>query len=96
MRPLFLIFLLTVVFNIACVEDFNLEIDDNDLKIVVDGLITNEPGPYFVRLIYSSDAIRQYPEGVQYDDEQPVMNAQVIMSDDYGQIDTLKPIDINP
>ena len=96
MRLILFFTLFMAVFNIACVEDFDLNINNDDLKIVIDGLITNESGPYFVRLIYSSNAINEYPDGVLYDDEKPVMNAQVVISDDCGQIDTLMPIDINP
>ena len=37
-----------------CITEFDPRLTDQNPKLVVDGLITNQPGPYSVRLSYSS------------------------------------------
>ncbi|HEU5290229.1 MAG TPA: DUF4249 family protein, partial [Cyclobacteriaceae bacterium] len=39
----------------ACVDPLQLDLSSASARIVVDGMITNEPGPYRVKLIYSSN-----------------------------------------
>ncbi len=87
---LFLILLISVL---GCVEDFDLKLQSAEPRLVVDGLITNQAGPYYIRLTKST------PGGLtsisnnfynQTDNAEPVKNATVIISDDFGQQDTLK------
>lgn len=97
MRNLSLMVLFISIIHWSCLEDFDLQFNqENDARMVVDGLITNEPGPYFVRLTYSSNTLnKEYNESEIWDHEKPVLDALVILSDDYGQVDTLLPIDTN-
>ena len=69
-------------------------------RLVVEGLVSNQSGPYYVRLTKST------PGGLApvvgsvnslIDNAEPVDNATVIISDDFDQVDTLKyyQVDIN-
>lgn len=39
---------------ITCITRYDPEIKDNTLKLVVDGVITDQPGPHRIRLLYSA------------------------------------------
>ena len=77
----------------GCVEDFDFKLKEAEPHLVVEGLVTNQTGPYYVRLTKST------PRGVtsfnnnssnQTDNAEPIEDATVIISDDYNQIDTLR------
>jgi len=65
----------------ACIETYNPKIDDYLDLPVVEGTITNEPGPYYVRL---SRSIALENMGLT-----PIRHAQVIISDDAGHEERL-------
>ncbi|MER2996018.1 DUF4249 domain-containing protein [Pontibacter populi] len=75
--------MLALVVN-SCIDPLELEIDDRTWKLVVDGMITNEPGPYTVRLSRS----KRYSS---YTDSWNAVEtgARVIVSDDKGNEETL-------
>jgi len=95
----FVLFLFTSIFLVAgCVEDFDFKLKEAEPRLVVEGLITNQTGPYYVRLTKST------PGGVTSntnssfpltDKAIPIKNATVIISDDFNQIDTLKPYQVD-
>src|SRR6267142_1779340 len=67
----------------ACIEPFNVKIAGNQQTIVVDGLITDQPGPYTV-LLYKAlplDNEFHYPDWV--------MGASISIHDDLGNSETL-------
>ncbi len=66
---------------IACEEDFNPELDDFDAVLVVDGSITDMPGPYTIKLSLSS--------GIFEDDQQVVEDAIVEIIEEGGVRETL-------
>lgn len=72
------------LFN-SCVDPLDLKIDAQDRQLVVDGMITNEPGPYSVRLSRS----KPY---TSYTDSWSTVEtgAQVVISDDKGNQETLQ------
>lgn len=73
----FIISLLIVVIALqSCREEYYVKIDKYENILVVDGTITNQPGPYEVRLSLSSPTNR--PELTPY------MGAQVTVMDDSG------------
>ncbi len=88
---------LFMFFLSGCVEEFDLDLDQAEPRLVVEGLITNQPGPYYIRLTESHTGglikTDHSPTGV--DSAKAVMNAQIIIYDDAGQIDTLVPIDVD-
>lgn len=65
----------------TCVEPFNPEIDDYDNLLVVDGLISNKPGPYTIKLSKTSS--------LDFPDFLYETGAQVIISDDQGNSEIL-------
>ncbi len=85
--PLFF-FLLTIGF-LSCTEDYQLRTMKNARILVVDGCITNEAGPYRIRLYeYLSDLSSDTLRATQI----PVTNARVVITDNLGNRDELKPI----
>lgn len=72
----FLIFVFVLLVSSACKEPYWPEMNIAENILVVDGSITNEPGPYTVRLSFSSniDSARFIP----------VSNCRVFITDDLG------------
>ncbi|PQJ68797.1 hypothetical protein BTO14_12165 [Polaribacter butkevichii] len=78
----------------SCVEEIDLNLDKETPKLVIEGLVESTDGPHFVRLTESNAGIlstysEMYPNLITLN---PVLDALVILSDDFGQIDTLKAI----
>jgi len=77
----FSVFLLAILL-LQCVTKFDPEITENTPKLVVDGLITNQPGPYQIKLQYS------YPYTNQTS-VRSVSGATVEIADDKGNKEKL-------
>ncbi len=75
----------------GCVEEFDLDFEEKEPRLVVDALITNQPGPYYVRLTQSRNGHFYNEEFDYYDTAEPVKNATVVISDNHGVTDTLVP-----
>ena len=87
------IILLIIAFSIsACVEDYDLGFNNDDYSVVINGLITNEDGPYYIRLTKSSPDFT-FSESKYFfiDGAEPIKNALIIISDNTGTVDTLIP-----
>jgi hypothetical protein len=71
------------VFLLGCDKEITLPLDENQSKLVIDAVVTDEMGPYYVKLTKSVavSAASKFPE---------VSNALVIMKDNFGLSDTLK------
>lgn len=68
----------------ACLDRINVGVAGTDRVPVVDGMITNEPGPYTVKLFWSSnvgDILAHAP---------PMTDAKVTIFDDLGESETLQ------
>jgi len=82
----YLIFLLAII---ACTEDFNLDIENENYNIVIEGWITDSEGPY--RIIVSKTTTKNvnnnYLLGI--DKYELIKDAVVIISDNNGIVDTL-------
>ena len=82
---------------VSCIKEFDLKLSNSEKLLVVDGLITNGNGPYFVRLTRSSNNLNtKYILPTNWDFEnsfkdsaEVVTNATVIISDNLGNCDTL-------
>lgn len=74
------LFLLT-----ACQKEIDLDLEDQSGSIVIEGNITNQPGPHFVKITRSVavNQNNQYPA---------VAGANVVISDNTGQAETLQYI----
>jgi hypothetical protein len=66
------------LFSDACIEKLELPLNDSELRIVVDGLVTDQPGPYTVNIFRTS------PLQDKYTAPFPVNDAVAIISDDLG------------
>lgn len=84
MRKIFLILLVALI-TVSCEKVIDLKLKDTESRLVVEGNITDEPGPYFVKLSKSVP----FNESSNYPS---VTNAQVIITDNTGQADSLTHI----
>lgn len=69
-------------FTASCTREIDIDLNDSSLQIVIEGNISDAPGPYAVKLsktVNFSDA-NAYP---------PVTEALVVISDNAGIVDTL-------
>ena len=86
--------IIACIIQFACSEEINLELNQVEKKIVIQALITDQPGPYFVRLTKTTNTL-QVPynpmAGDHTDNAEIIAGATVIISDDTGNIDTLIP-----
>ena len=75
---------LSLLFN-RCVEPFIPDLDEGDTRklLVVEGLITDQPGPFSVRLTYS---VPVYDKWNILADYMPVEGAEIRIIDDTGNI----------
>ena len=94
MRKLFVLSLFVMLFS-GCIEEYDLYRDDNVPRLVVEGLITNKPGPYYLRITESQTGSFKEPDYGYTDAAIAVKDAQIIISDNINQIDTLSPVVIN-
>jgi hypothetical protein len=82
------------LFLCSCTEEFNLELNKTPKRLVVDGVITDTPGPYYVRLTWSNNSMQVTNDTINgqfYYRAEPATGAVVVLKDDHGNIDTLKP-----
>lgn len=78
-----LFIILSFFLIISCEKEIDLYLEDQSGNIVIEGNITNQPGPYFVRITKSVafTQANEYP---------PIEDAEVMLSDDLGQTEILK------
>jgi hypothetical protein len=72
----------TALFLSSCEQVLNVDLNQANPNIVIEGLITDHPGPYIVKITMTADYYKNQPPPA-------VSNATVIMSDNIGNIDTL-------
>jgi len=77
----FLLFLFLIVVS-SCVDEYWPEMEKYENLLVVDGMITNEPGPYTITLSRSSN--------VNNPDFEPITGCQIIVIDDLGNNEEFK------
>ncbi|MBX2964534.1 MAG: DUF4249 domain-containing protein [Cyclobacteriaceae bacterium] len=80
------LFWILVIFS-ACVDPLQIPIPDEDKRIVVDGMITNTPGPYQVKLFYTNKISTSRLQPFE-----PVTGALVAIKNDAGQTYVLTEI----
>ena len=82
LKPLILI-IASVCFVHSCIDPVDFSKGDDSKSLVVDGLITNAPGPYVVKLERTSDY------NITSEHTEEVQGAVVFLSDDVGNSETL-------
>jgi len=76
------IYILLLIFLISCEEKYWPELDNKyEGLLVVEGMITNRPGPYTIKLSLSTT--------VQFSTHIPLSGYELIITDDSGQEETL-------
>lgn len=77
-----IILIIAVVFLASCDKEIQLPLDPNASLLVIDGSITDQAGPYFIKITRSIDvgSTQNYPV---------VDNATVLVYDNQGMRDTL-------
>ncbi len=82
MRNIFLI-ILSIFLVTSCEKEIDLDLKDQSGQIVIEGNVTDQTGPYFVKITKSV----AFTEANQYP---AIENAQVVLSDNTGQTETLQ------
>lgn len=92
----FLLICLTCLCS-SCVEEIDASLLADQPKVVINGLVTDQPGPYYVRLHYSRGDLTLpplnnsgQPSTPQLDKFEAINDALVILTDNMGNIDTLE------
>ena len=94
MKKIIILTVLTITIS-SCIEKFDLQIENAEPRLVVDGLITNRPGPYYLQLTWSKVGDISIPINNSTEDVNTVNSAIVVVSDNTGQIDTLEYIEFD-
>jgi hypothetical protein len=81
----------------GCVEEYDFYRDEVAPRLVVEGLITNKPGPYYIRLTEGQIGSFSTPGTSIVGDDAAIAikGAQIIITDDINQIDTLIPVNVD-
>lgn len=75
----------------SCVEQIDSSLLTRPRKVVIDGLVTDQQGPYYVKVSYSLDANNPgYPNHSTPEISKPINDAVVILADNIGHVDTLE------
>jgi len=69
----------------ACIDEYFPDVDKYENLLVVDGMITNEPGPYTINLSFSNN--------LQSDSLIPYSDCRMTISDDLGNFETLNEVE---
>src|SRR5665648_139811 len=96
MKNVILIISLIQILLLGCIEDFDLNPENAEPRLVVEGLVSNNPEPYLIRLTESHTGKFVEPDFHNIDNATGVLNALIIISDNVNQVDTLKPMEFNP
>ncbi|WP_407648342.1 DUF4249 family protein [Chryseobacterium formosus] len=81
MKNIFLI-ILSLFLVTSCEKEIDLDLEDQSGQIVIEGNVTDQAGPYYVKITKSVafTQANQYPA---------IENAKVVLSDNTGQTETL-------
>lgn len=80
-----ILLVLSLCFLGGCIQPFEVEVDEGEKKLVVNGLITDEPGPYTVKINKTTSY------GGFFSDVDPsVLDAVVTITDESGNMEVLR------
>jgi hypothetical protein len=78
-------FSILILFVNGCIDEINLSLPSSANHLVVDGMITNAPGPYTIRLSYSNNYFDPYSSNISdYNPNDLVKKAKVSVIDNNG------------
>src|ERR1039458_9531614 len=75
---------LAAAFLTGCQKVVSIDLNNANPRLVIEGIVTDQPGPYSVKLSVSGD---YFAPSLYFP---PVSNALIVMTDNFGQTDTLK------
>mgnify|MGYP006196852493 CR=1 FL=1 len=80
------VYLLILVGITSCEEVIELDLATTEPKVVIEGIITDQPGPYTVTIKKTADFYdrNNFPAGT---------GATIIITDDVGNVDFLKEVE---
>ncbi|MCX7985321.1 MAG: DUF4249 domain-containing protein [Bacteroidales bacterium] len=85
-----------LIITLGCTDEFPVELSSREQKLVVEAVITDQPGPYYVRLTKSKSSFEKINlndlnhGGYWFEDGfEPVLDALVVIYDNEGNVDTL-------
>jgi hypothetical protein len=81
MKQLIIIIIISFLLS-SCEKEINIDLNSSDPQFVIEGTITNQPGPYFVKITKTVN----FSDGNNFP---RVSNASVIISDNLGNSETL-------
>jgi hypothetical protein len=88
MKSIFFLLQTCILALMGCETVVNLPLTNNPHKIVVDGLITTNPGPYYVTLWYTTNySFRDSSDLTKF-----ISAAQVMIKDDLGHSEPLREV----
>lgn len=76
-----LVFIILFLLYGACVDPLQVKVSNSERRLVVDGLITSQPGPYKIRLYYSKQLGTARLAAFE-----PATNASVVIVDDQANL----------
>src|SRR6185436_563155 len=86
MRFVNFLIVVSIAFCYSCIDPFDIEFAESNAQLVVDGMITDSPGPYTIK-IYRTKPISDQVSSVDW-----VQKAQVWILDDTGNQEQLAEI----
>jgi Domain of unknown function (DUF4249) len=76
--------ILVPVFFIGCQKIVSINLNNANPRLVIEGIVTDQRGPYSVKLSMSGD---YFAPSLYFP---PVSNALIVLTDNFGQTDTLR------
>jgi hypothetical protein len=86
-----ILILLLMIICFSCTEEFDTKLSDSGRRLVVEGTITDQAGPYYIRLTWSTNEPPHHSGDIKEDLYDPVKDALVVIHDEFGNVDTLIP-----
>lgn len=86
LKRLALPIILTEIFSIGCQKVVTIDLNNANPRLVIEGIVTDQAGPYSVKLSMSAD---YFAPSLYFP---PVSNAIIVITDNFGQTDSLKEI----
>ena len=77
---------------VSCVEEFDLELERTKPRLVVEGLIENGAGPFYIKLTRSNVGTNVFDKNDYLDNTKFEKGAMIVLSDDSGQTEVLEEV----
>lgn len=91
------IYIILAISICSCSEKYNFDFDNNEPILVVDGKITNQNGPYYVRLSESiNKTVASDYSGTNANIAKPIEDATISITNSKGETENLKYIGKKP